>query len=272
MKKKIHSVSCLTRVYLCAEIETIWIFDPCHKNLIFVRFLHGCPLNKDHLWYTSLANSSHGGSSIRPSKILLRHNTYVRTNDYINQIYLNAHIIPWSCLSKHSPYGFKLFTESLFSMRCLRYNPHERIKSSSYKFCRAVSIIVNNWKTICINKHRVTTKCQRNQYFSRLIVTEEFLGEMSALKNKFLAQNWRRNDWYSQCWMRCSNLLSELHSIMDIKEQCAKYQTKQKNTSRLYRVQCPLVKLYLTVSRKNIRFYYWLIGFILSLEFSRCTV
>ena len=68
---------------------------------------------------------------------------------------------------------------------------------------------MNKWKTICINKHRVTTKCQRNQYFSRLIVTEEFLGEMSALKNKFLAQNWRRNDWYSQCWMRCSNLLSE---------------------------------------------------------------
>ena len=149
---------------------------------------------------------------------------------------------------------FKLFTESLISIRCLRFNPHKRIKSSSDKFCRAVSIIVNKWKTICINKHRVTTKCQRNQYFSRLIVTEDFLGEMSALKNKFLAQNWRRNDWYSQCWMRCSNLLSELHSIMDTKEQCAKYQTKQKNTSRLYRVQCPLVKLYLTVSRKNIRF------------------
>ena len=126
-EKKIHSVSCLTRVYLCAEIEAIWIFDPCHKNLIFVRFLHGCPLNKDHLLYTSLANSSHGGSWIRPCKILLRYNTYVRTNDYINQIYLNAHIIPWSCLSKHSPYGFKLFTESLFSMRCLRYNPHKRI-------------------------------------------------------------------------------------------------------------------------------------------------
>ena len=116
MKKKIHSVSCLTRVYLCAEIETIWIFDPCHKNLIFVRFLHGCPLNKDHLLYTSLANSSHGGSSIRPSKILLRHNTYVRTNDYINQIYLNAHIIPWSCLSKHSPYGFNYLLKAYF--RC----------------------------------------------------------------------------------------------------------------------------------------------------------
>ena len=171
--------------------------------------------------YTSLTNSSHGGCWIRPCKILLRYNTYVRTNNYIDQIYLNAHIIPWSCLSKHFPYGFKLLTESLFSMRCLRYNPHERIKSSSDKFCRAVSIIVNNWKTICINKHRVTTKYQRNQYFSRLIVTEEFLGEMSALKNKFLAQNWRRNDWYSQCWMRCSNLISELHSIMDIKEQCA---------------------------------------------------
>ena len=26
--------------------ETIWSFDPCHKNLIFVWFLHGCPLNK----------------------------------------------------------------------------------------------------------------------------------------------------------------------------------------------------------------------------------
>ena len=36
---------CLTRVYLCAKIETIWIFDPCHKNVIFVWFLHGCPLN-----------------------------------------------------------------------------------------------------------------------------------------------------------------------------------------------------------------------------------
>ena len=97
-------------------------------------------------------------------------------------------------LSKNSPYGFKLFTESLFSMRCLRHNPHERIKSSSDKFCQAVSIIVDKWKKICINKHRVTTKCQRNQCFSRLIVTEEFLGEMFALTNKFLAQNWRRND------------------------------------------------------------------------------
>ena len=26
--------------------ETIWSFDPCHKNLIFVWFLHGCLLNK----------------------------------------------------------------------------------------------------------------------------------------------------------------------------------------------------------------------------------
>ena len=43
--KKIHSLSCLTRVYLCAKIETIWVFDPCHKNFIFVWFLHGCPLN-----------------------------------------------------------------------------------------------------------------------------------------------------------------------------------------------------------------------------------
>ena len=43
-KKIIHSLSCLTRVYLCAEIETIWIFDPCQKNFIFVWFLHGCPL------------------------------------------------------------------------------------------------------------------------------------------------------------------------------------------------------------------------------------
>ena len=29
--KKIHSLSCLTRVYLCAKIETIWIFDSYHK-------------------------------------------------------------------------------------------------------------------------------------------------------------------------------------------------------------------------------------------------
>ena len=40
-----ESLSCLTRVYLCAKIETIWSFDPCHKNFIFVWFLHGCPLN-----------------------------------------------------------------------------------------------------------------------------------------------------------------------------------------------------------------------------------
>ena len=42
--KKIHSLSYLTRVYLCAKIETIWVFDPCHKNFIFVWFLRGCPL------------------------------------------------------------------------------------------------------------------------------------------------------------------------------------------------------------------------------------
>ena len=70
---------------------------------------------------------------------------------------------------------FKLFTESLISIRCLRFNPHKRIKSSSDKFCRAVSIIVDKWKTICVHKHRAKTKCQRNQYFSRLIVTEELL-------------------------------------------------------------------------------------------------
>ena len=39
--KKMHKLSCLTKVYLCAKIETIWIFDPCHKNFIFVWFLHG---------------------------------------------------------------------------------------------------------------------------------------------------------------------------------------------------------------------------------------
>ena len=41
---KIHNLSCLTWVYLCAKIETIWIFDPCHKNFIFVWFLQGCLL------------------------------------------------------------------------------------------------------------------------------------------------------------------------------------------------------------------------------------
>ena len=41
-KKKMHKLSCLTKVYLCAKIETIWIFDPCHKNFIFVWFLQGC--------------------------------------------------------------------------------------------------------------------------------------------------------------------------------------------------------------------------------------
>ena len=45
LRKKIHSLSCLTRVYLCEKIETIWVFDPRHKNFIFVWFLHGCPLN-----------------------------------------------------------------------------------------------------------------------------------------------------------------------------------------------------------------------------------
>ena len=45
LMKKIRSLSCLTRVYLCAKIETIWIFDPCHENVIFVWFLHGCTLN-----------------------------------------------------------------------------------------------------------------------------------------------------------------------------------------------------------------------------------
>ena len=43
-KKKMLKLSCLTKVYLCAKIETIWIFDPCHKNFIFVWFLHGCLL------------------------------------------------------------------------------------------------------------------------------------------------------------------------------------------------------------------------------------
>ena len=31
LRKKIHSLSCLTRVYLCGKIETIWIFDPAIK-------------------------------------------------------------------------------------------------------------------------------------------------------------------------------------------------------------------------------------------------
>ena len=38
LKKKIHGISFLTMVYLCAKIETIWIFGPCHKNFIFVFF------------------------------------------------------------------------------------------------------------------------------------------------------------------------------------------------------------------------------------------
>ena len=42
--KKIYSLSYLTRIYLCVKIETIWVFDPWHKNFIFVWFLHGCPL------------------------------------------------------------------------------------------------------------------------------------------------------------------------------------------------------------------------------------
>ena len=44
-EKEILNLSCLIRVYLCAKIETIWIFDPSHKNFIFVWFLQGCPLN-----------------------------------------------------------------------------------------------------------------------------------------------------------------------------------------------------------------------------------
>ena len=40
-EKKMHNLSCLTKVYLCAKIESIWIFDPCHKKfhfcLIFAR-------------------------------------------------------------------------------------------------------------------------------------------------------------------------------------------------------------------------------------------
>ena len=53
--------------------------------------------------------------------------------------------------------------------------------------------------------------------------------------------------------MRCSNLLSEQHSIIAIKEQCAQFQRKQKNTSCLiqYRVKCPLLKLHLTISIKT---------------------
>ena len=93
---------------------------------------------------------------------------------------------------------FRLLTESLFSIRCLRQHPHKWIKRSFGKYCRAVSIIVKKWKTICnVNtvqrgsEHdnylwtRQLSLCQRNQYFSRLIVTEGIFGEMFALKNKF---------------------------------------------------------------------------------------
>ena len=52
LRKKIHSLSCYNRVYLCAKIETIWVFDPCHKNSIFVWFLHDCSLKIEYrqLW------------------------------------------------------------------------------------------------------------------------------------------------------------------------------------------------------------------------------
>ena len=39
---------------MCAKLETIWIFDPCDKNLIFVWFLHGCSLKAPAI--ASLAN------------------------------------------------------------------------------------------------------------------------------------------------------------------------------------------------------------------------
>ena len=48
-EKKMQNLSCITRVYLWAKIETIWIFDPCHKYFIFVWFLHGCLLKCDRV-------------------------------------------------------------------------------------------------------------------------------------------------------------------------------------------------------------------------------
>ena len=48
-EKKMHNLSCLTRVYLWAKTGTIWIFDPCHKYFIFVWFLHGCLLKCDRV-------------------------------------------------------------------------------------------------------------------------------------------------------------------------------------------------------------------------------
>ena len=111
---------------------------------------------------------------------------------------------------------FKLFTESLISIRCLRYNPHKRIKSSSDKFWRAVSIIVDKWKTICVHKHRAKTKCQRNQYFSRLIVTEEAPGWNVCLYEQVLklklAKKWLIFSVFNKV---------QLFTFMDIKEQCA---------------------------------------------------
>ena len=95
------------------------------KNLTILRFIQNCMIhqqlkvNIEHLLYPSQANLSHGGSWIRPSKILLRYNTYVRTNNYIDQIYSNAHIVPWSCrfwfqsLFKYTSYGSKLYHDDI---------------------------------------------------------------------------------------------------------------------------------------------------------------
>lgn len=38
-REKIHSVSCLTRSFLCLEIEPIWVFAPCHKNCIIINII-----------------------------------------------------------------------------------------------------------------------------------------------------------------------------------------------------------------------------------------
>ena len=93
--------------------------------LIISRFIRNCMIyqqlkvNIEHLLYPSQANLSHGRGWIRPSKILLRYNTYVRTNNYIDQIYSNAHIVPWSCrfwfqsLFKYTSYGSKLYYDDI---------------------------------------------------------------------------------------------------------------------------------------------------------------
>ena len=44
-KEKIHSVSCLTRSFLCLKIETIWVFAPCHKIALLFSFCTDVLLN-----------------------------------------------------------------------------------------------------------------------------------------------------------------------------------------------------------------------------------